>query len=97
MSIVSALAGLVIGSVVTWQVIRGHADAELRRVRAALQERAGYWQEEAERCRGQAARLREQTAAWVAGCQRGREDVLSLAQALAPRPAGTDDDAPRAG
>jgi hypothetical protein len=46
------------------------------------QEQIRYWQDETERARASAARLSEQTAAWLAGCQQGREDVLSLARAL---------------
>jgi hypothetical protein len=30
-------------------------------------------------------------AAWVAGCQQGREDVLSLARVLAPHATQADD------
>jgi hypothetical protein len=36
-----------------------------------------------------AAQVTERTAAWVAGCDQGREDVLSLARALAAQEEGT--------
>jgi hypothetical protein len=55
----------------------------LARLRAQMEERVCYWQEETERARATASRLSERTAAWAAGCQQGREDVLSLARALA--------------
>ena len=45
--------------------------------------RIGYWHDEADRAKASAVRAAEQVAAWAAGCQQGREDVLSLAVALA--------------
>jgi hypothetical protein len=80
MNILTWLAGLVIGAVAAWQVARGYAAAELSRLRVHLEEQVGYWQAEAERATTRAAQLSEQTAAWAAGCQQGREDVLSAAQ-----------------
>jgi len=88
MDIFTCLAGLVIGAVVAWQVTREHAAAELGRLRACADEQIEYWQDEAERATARAAQLSEQTAAWVAGCQQGREDILSAARALAQHPAG---------
>ena len=91
MNILTGLTGLVIGTVAAWQVARGWAAAELSHLRAYFEEQIGYWQGEAERAKIHAAQLSEQTAAWVAGCQQGREDVLSVARALAQRPAGISD------
>lgn len=51
--------------------------------RARLEDQIGYWQGEAERAKIRTAQLSEKTAAWVAGCQQGRKDVLSVARALA--------------
>ena len=96
MDILAGLAGLVAGAVMAWQLVRWRAAAELSRLRAQMDERIGYWQDEAERARAHAARTGEQAAAWAAGCQQGREEVMSLARALAHLPAGTDDD-PAAG
>lgn len=53
-----------------------------------MHDEIGYWQDQAERARANAARVAEQTAAWVAGCHEGREDVLSLARALARHGSG---------
>src|SRR5215471_19747658 len=90
MDILTGLAWLMIGAVGAWGVTRGHAVRQIRRLRTQLQARVGYWQDEAERARAQAARVGEQAAAWTAGCQQGREDVMSLARALAHLGTGTD-------
>jgi hypothetical protein len=82
MNILSVLAGLVIGAAATWQLAQGRAAAQRRRLQALLSERICYWQDEAERASASAARLSEKTAAWLTGCQQGRDDVLSLARAL---------------
>jgi hypothetical protein len=92
MDILAGLAGLVAGAVMAWQLVRWRAAAELSRLRAQMDERIGYWQDETERARATASRLSERTAAWVAGCQQGREDVLSLARALAQHGAQADDE-----
>jgi hypothetical protein len=55
----------------------------MSRLRARLEEQIGFWQGETERARAEAAQVAERTAAWVAGCQQGRDDVLSVARALA--------------
>jgi hypothetical protein len=91
MDILAGLIGLMIGAVVAWGLTRGHAAGQMSRLRAQLQARIGYWQDEAERARAQAARVGEQAAAWAAGCRQGREDVMSLARALAHLAAGTED------
>jgi hypothetical protein len=91
MGIVTGLAGLVIGAVAAWQLRRGFAAAEISRLRTRLEEGIGFWQGEAERARADAAQVAERTAAWVAGCQQGRDDVLSLVRALAQHTAQADD------
>ena len=83
MGILTGLAGLVIGAVAAWQLARGYAAADMNRLRTQLEERIGFWQGETERARANAAQVTERTAAWVAGCQQGREDVISVARALA--------------
>jgi hypothetical protein len=90
MAFLTMMAGVVIGAVAAWYLMRGYGAEELRKLRVRFEERIGYWQSEAERAKICAAQLSEQTAAWVAGCQQGREDVLSLARALAQRPANAE-------
>jgi hypothetical protein len=79
MEIVAGLAGLLTGAAAAWRLARWRAAAETSR----LQARIGYWRDEADRAKAGAARAAEQAAAWTAGCRQGREDVLSLALALA--------------
>lgn len=88
MNMLSWLAGLIIGAAAAWQITRGYAAAELNQLRVRLEEQIGYWQGEAERAAARAEQLSEQTAAWAAGCQQGREDVLSVARALTQRNTG---------
>lgn len=83
MDILAALSGLLIGAATAWQLMQWRAAAAMSRLQEQMEERISYWQDEAERARATASRLSEQTAAWVAGCRQGREDVLSLTQALA--------------
>jgi hypothetical protein len=91
MEILTGLTGLMIGTMAAWGLTRAHAAGKMSRLRAQLQARIGYWQDEAERARAQAARVGERAAAWAAGCQQGREDVMSLARALAHLASGTED------
>ena len=93
MVILAGLAGVILGAVAAWQLARGRAAAERSELRAQLEERISYWQGETERARASADRVSEQTAAWVAGYQQGREEVLSLTRVLA-QPAGRGDDDP---
>ena len=83
MDILTGLAGLMIGVVAAWAFTRGHAVGEMSQLRAQLQARIAYWQDETERARANTARVGEQAAAWAAGCQQGRKDVISIVHALA--------------
>jgi hypothetical protein len=85
MDVLAGLIGLMIGAIAAWQIGQSRAAMEISQLRARQEERVGYWRDEAERARAIATRLSEQSAAWAAGCQQGREDVLSVAQALARR------------
>jgi hypothetical protein len=96
MDILTGLAGLLTGVVAAAALTRGYAAAEMGRLRARLQARIDYWQDEAERARANAARVGDQAAAWAAGCQQGREDVISIAHALAHH-ATDSGDGPAAG
>jgi hypothetical protein len=96
MYVLAGLAGLVIGAVAAWQLAVGRAAEEMSQFRARQEERVGYWRDEAERAKAIASRLSEQTAAWAAGCKQGRDDVLSVARALAQRGIPADGDPPQA-
>ena len=96
MNILAGLTGLLIGAAAAWQLAQGRAAAQMSRLRAQLQEQIRNWKDETERARASAAQLSEQTAAWVAGCQQGREHVLSLTRALFQQATQVDND-PREG
>ena len=72
----------------------GDPAVEMTRLRVRLEERVRFWQGETERARATAAQAAEGTAAWTAGCEQGREDMLSLARTLAQRGIGADHKAP---
>lgn len=91
MNILDGLTWLTVGAGTAWGLGRWCAAAEMGRLRAQWQTRVAYWQDEAERAKADAARARELAAAWAEGAQQGREDVLSLARALAQQIARTDD------
>jgi hypothetical protein len=80
MEILTGLIGLLIGAFTAWLVTWRCAAADMNRLRARLEERVTFWQGETERARASAARVAERTAAWVAGCEQGRQDMLSLAR-----------------
>ena len=82
MEIVAGLAGLLIGTATAWVLTRCRAAAKVSRLQAHLAARIGYWQDEAERAKASAARAEEREAAWAAGYQQGREDVLALARGI---------------
>lgn len=83
MNYLTLLEGMVLGAVAAWLLARGYAAAELSYLRDRYEEQVRYWQGEAERAKIRAAQLCDQAAAWVAGCQQGREDVLSVARSFA--------------
>ena len=85
MDVLAGLIGLMIGAIAAWQIAASRSAVEMSQFRARQEERIGYWRDEAERAKAIAGRLSEQTAAWSAGCKQGREDVLSVARALAQR------------
>jgi len=91
MNILAVLSGLLIGAAGAWQLACGRAAAEMSRLRAQMEKQIRYWQDETERARADAAQLADRTTAWVAGCQQGREDVLSLTRALSQRITQADD------
>jgi hypothetical protein len=82
MEVVAGLAGLLIGAATAWVLVRCRVAAEVRRLQAPLAARIGYWQDEAERAKATAARAEERAAAWAAGYQQGREDVLALTRVI---------------
>ncbi|MBO0804031.1 MAG: hypothetical protein J2P25_13280 [Nocardiopsaceae bacterium] len=87
MEMLAGLAGLVVGAFIAWEVARGYATAEMNRLWARSEEKIRYWQAETKRAKAAAAQAEDRVAAWMDGCQQGREDALSLARSLARHPA----------
>ena len=89
METVTLLAGIVLGAAAAWLLARDHAAADFEKLRSELEEQIRHWQRQARLARADASRLADQTAAWTAGCQRGRDDMLSLARALGQQTASS--------
>lgn len=92
MDILVGLAGLVVGAFIAWEFAQGYAAAEMNRLRARSEEKIHYWQAETKRAKAAAAQAEDRMAAWIDGCQRGREETLSLARAFAGHPASATDE-----
>jgi hypothetical protein len=79
---IGAAAGIVIG----WQSARYRARAQMRRelarIRADARREVNHWQEAAARANAEAARVTREAEAFKAGCQSGREDVISIVPLL---------------
>lgn len=88
MDILFGLAGLAAGAFVAWEIAQGCAAAEMNRLYARSEEKIRHWQAEAKRARAAAAQAEDKLAAWLDGCQQGREDALSLARSLTGGPSG---------
>jgi hypothetical protein len=76
----------VAGFVLSWQSARSLARAEMRRelarIRADMRREVIHWQEAAARANAEAARVAREAEAFKAGCQSGREDVISIVPLL---------------
>lgn len=81
--IVPVLAiGLAAGPMISWRATRFRARAAMRRqlarARAEMRREVIHWQEAAARANAEAARVAREAEAFKAGCQSGREDVISI-------------------
>jgi hypothetical protein len=78
--------GAAVGPVITWQAARSQGRAETRRqlarARADMHREVNHWQEAAARATAEAARVAREADAFKAGCQSGREDVISIVPLL---------------
>ena len=78
--------GAVAGFVISWQSARSRARAEMRReltrARVDMRREVNHWQEAAARANAEAARVAREAEAFKAGCQSGREDVISIVPLL---------------
>ena len=78
--------GAAVALVISWQAARSQARAETRRqlarARADMLREVQHWQETAARATAEAARVAREADAFKAGCQSGREDVISIVPLL---------------
>ena len=72
--LIGAAVGVAIGR---WLTIR-RAAATVSRAEAQMRRELAYWQEAAARASAEAARVTREAEAYQAGCQHGREDVISI-------------------
>ena len=81
--IVSLLViGAAVGPVISWRAARSRGRAETRRqlarARVDMHREVNHWQEAAARANAEVARIAREAEAFKAGCQSGREDVISI-------------------
>jgi hypothetical protein len=81
--IVSLLViGAAVGPVISWRAARSQCRAETRRqlarARVDMHREVNHWQEAAARANAEVARIAREAEAFKAGCQSGREDVISI-------------------
>src|SRR5580692_9944840 len=85
--IVSLLViGAAVGPVISWRAARSQGRAETRRqlarARVDMHREVNHWQEAAARANAEVARIAREAEAFKAGCQSGREDVISIVPLL---------------
>jgi predicted nucleic acid-binding Zn-ribbon protein len=87
--------GAAVALVISWQAARSQARAQTRRqlarARADMLREVQHWQEAAARANAEVARVAREAEAFKAGCQSGRQDVISIVPLLVAaqqRPAG---------
>jgi hypothetical protein len=84
--IIPLVIGAAVGAAIGWRAARSRARAQMRleltRARADARREVNHWQEAAARANAEAARVAREAEAFKAGCQSGREDVISIVPLL---------------
>jgi hypothetical protein len=84
--IIPLVIGAAVGAAIGWRAARSRARARMRqemtRARADTRREVNHWQEAAARASAEAARVAREADAFKAGCQSGREDVISIVPLL---------------
>jgi len=93
MAVLILIIGFGIGAAVGWWRGLARSGDAIARSRAAMAHEIRHWQEAAARATAEAARVAQEARAWTAGCQQGRDDVISVVPLLLaaqdrPRPGG---------
>jgi hypothetical protein len=68
----------IIAAVAAWGFTLRRATHDIDRLEAASRIEVAYWKNETARARAHAAQVAQDKAAWAAGCQQGRDDVISV-------------------
>ena len=78
--------GAAVAPVISWWAARSQGRAETRRqlarARVDMHREVNHWQEAAARANAEVARIAREAEAFKAGCQSGREDVISIVPLL---------------
>lgn len=72
------IAWAVIAAVAVWGFTLRRAAQHIGQLEAARRTEVAYWKNETARARAHAAQVAQDKAAWAAGCQQGRDDVISV-------------------
>ena len=72
------MAWAIIAAVAAWGFTLRRAAQHIDRLEAANRTEVAYWKTETARARAHAAQVTQDKAAWAAGCQQGRDDVISV-------------------
>jgi hypothetical protein len=73
-----ALGWAIIAGVAAWGFTLRRAAQHISRLESANRTEVAYWKNETARARAHAAQVTQDKAAWAAGCQQGRDDVISV-------------------
>jgi hypothetical protein len=72
------LGWAIIAAVAAWGFTLRRAAQHIGRLESANRTEVAYWKTETARARAHAAQVTQDKAAWTAGCQQGRDDVISV-------------------
>ncbi len=80
--IIPLVIGAAVGAAIGWRAARSRARAQMRqeltRARVDMRREVNQWQQAAARANAETARVAREADAYKAGCQSGREDVISI-------------------
>jgi hypothetical protein len=82
MAVLILIVGCGIGAAIGWWRGQARAADAIARARAAMAHEIRHWQDAAARATAEAARVAQEAQAWAAGCQQGRDDVISIVPLL---------------
>jgi hypothetical protein len=98
MGVLETMFWAIIAAVAAWGFTLRRAAQHIDRLEAAHRTEVAHWKNETARARAHAAQVTQDKAAWAAGCQQGRDDVISvvplLIAAQQPDPAASTAPAP---